>query len=139
MVPVLYKFWKTTGLIISNFPSSKRILYANPSPRERRIRDFQEVSGLIRTFLRKKNKQTNLIPKSKSHPEELGSFSTGKESCRSQLSITGQRVRSLPHGYLTFRLQRLACRWLTVWERMRWLGSGNEPSTPLSIYSLLAQ
>lgn len=46
--------------------------------------------------LPKKNKQTNLIPKSKSHPEELGSFSTGKESCRSRLSITGQESDSAP-------------------------------------------
>lgn len=45
--------------------------------------------------LPKKNKQTNLIPESTNHHEELGSSSTGK-SCRSRLSITGQESDSAP-------------------------------------------
>lgn len=46
--------------------------------------------------LPKKNKQTNLIPTSTNCPEELRSFSTGKESCRSRLSITMQESDSTP-------------------------------------------
>ena len=74
--------------------------------------------------LPKKNKQTNLIPKSTNHPEELGSFSTGKEFCRSRLSITGQESDSAPW------ISHSTCRDLPAdgwqWERMR-LGSRKEP------------